>query len=39
MNARTSSVYTREFDVFLFANPRSGSREAKKFILLDFDIC
>lgn len=36
---RTSTILGREYDVFLFANPLSGSRGAKKFILLDFDIC
>lgn len=29
----------QEFEVFLFANPRSGSNHAKRYVELDFDIC
>jgi len=34
-----STIHETEYDVFLFANPRSGGNKAKKYIKMDFDYC
>lgn len=39
VDLNNSVALTAEYDVYLFANPRSGGQKAKRFIRLDFDSC